>query len=280
MPAFPVSYHNHTRYCDGQGSVDQVVEAAAAAGLVEVGISSHAPLPFATEWTMPLDALDSYVNDVRQTQKRYADRIQVLLGAEIDFIPGPAITAFQQERILSNGFDYFVVSVHFLGHIDRPRSMDDSRRQFDEILAEDYAGDLRAMVADYYGRVARSVTIPRGAIIGHLDRIKRWNHGRRYFTGEEPWYRGAVNQALDTIEASGAIVELNTSGWDKGLEEPFPSEWILACCGERGIPITISSDSHSPADLTRHFDRARDLLSRHRIEPVYLRPQSPNENRP
>ncbi len=264
------SYHTHNHYCDGIGEIAEMIEAAIAAGLSEIGISSHAPLPFATGWTMPPERLEEYAAEVREMQRRYGDRIKVYFGAEIDYIPNSEVTAFQERAIFPLNFDYFVGSVHFLGQPQVPRSFDDTESGFHAILTEEYAGDISAMVTDYYQRMSRVPEIPGVRIIGHLDRIKRWNAERRDFTGDEPWYRAAIEETLRALAGSGTIVELNTSGWRKGPDEPYPAPWILARCRDFGIPITINSDAHSPAEVDSGFDRARALLADLGITPVVL----------
>jgi histidinol-phosphatase (PHP family) len=265
------SYHTHNEYCDGTGAIEEVVQAAIAAGLTQLGISSHAPLPFETDWTMPADRLANYVREVRDLKERYRNQIRIMLGAEIDFIPDPRINAFQEEWILPHGFDYFVGSVHFLGFGYPPQSFDGTEHEYREILRTDYRGDVEAMVVDYYSRVRRMLDLPGVAIAGHLDLIKRWNADHTYFTGDEPWYRDAVEETLTAISAAGTIVELNTAGWHKGLGEPYPARWILERCRDRAIPIVLNSDSHTPGEVTRGFEEGSPLLADMRITPVMLR---------
>jgi histidinol-phosphatase (PHP family) len=264
------SYHTHNRYCDGEGQIEEVVQAAIEAGVAEVGISSHAPLPFATDWTMPPDSLTDYANEVHELQRRYAGRIRVLLGAEIDFIPDSRVIAFQERTILPLSFDYFIGSVHFLGGGYPPRTFDGSQGEFRQLLRDDYGGEIDAMAADYYARVRQMVTLPHIRIVGHLDLIKRWNASRIFFQGDEPWYVASVEETLAMIAASGTIVELNTAGWLKRLGDPYPAPWILARCRDVGIPIALNSDSHTPGEVTRDFDRGRTLLAELGITPVDL----------
>ncbi len=264
------SYHTHSHYCDGQGQISEVVEAAIAAGLTEVGISSHAPLPFETDWTMPPSRLADYVAEVRGIQERFADRISVLFGAEIDFIPDADVERYQRDEIFPLGFDYFVGSVHFLGRRNPPRAFDGTEAEFRDILNEEYDGDIAAMTADYYRRMRQVLTIPGVKIIGHLDLIKRWNVQQTYFSGDERWYQEAVDETLVAIAASGLIVELNTAGWRKGLGAPYPSAGILRRMRALRIPVTVNSDSHTPADVDAGFNEAHSFLAELGIRPVSL----------
>lgn len=264
------SYHTHSQYCDGQGQIVEVVEAAIAAGLTEVGISSHAPLPFETDWTMPPQRLAGYVAEVRDIQTRFHDQIAVLCGAEIDFIPDAGVARYQRDVIFPLGFDYFIGSVHFLGQRNPPRAFDGTEAEFRQILRDEYDGDMEAMTVDYYHRMRQVLTIPGVKIIGHLDLIKRWNAGSTYFVGNEGWYQDAVDETLAAIAESGLIVELNTAGWRKGLDAPYPSADILRRIQALKIPVTVNSDSHSPADVDAGFDEARSFLAGLGIRPVSL----------
>jgi histidinol-phosphatase (PHP family) len=248
--------------------MQEVVEAAIDAGLSDVGISSHAPLPFATDWNMPVASLTNYVREVRNLRHQYEDRISVWLGAEIDYIPGDEVREFQRKEILPAGFDYFVGSVHFLGAGYPPRSFDGTRKVFEQILDEDYQGDIRVMVQDYYSRLPGLLEMPLVKIVGHLDVIKRWNSDRPFFTETEPWYRECVESALQAIAGSGVVVELNTAGWRKGLPDPYPSPWILEGCRDLNIPLTVSADTHTPRDVAWGYDRAEKLLESLNIRAV------------
>ncbi len=258
---FRSSYHTHNLFCDGTATIEEVVLAAIAAGLGEIGISSHAPLPWPVEWIMPRERLDAYLAEVRDLRGRYADRIAVLLGAEIDYIPDAGVIAFQRDQVLPAGFDYLIGSVHFLGGDDPPRAFDSTPEGFDAILRQSYGGDIRAMVAEYYLRVGEMMRLPGIRIVGHLDLIKRWNADHRYFQGDEPWYLEAAEGALRAIAAAGRMVELNTAAWRRGFDEPYPAPRLLARCRDLDIPIVVNADAHAPSEVTRDFDRAHALLA-------------------
>lgn len=269
-PPFTASYHTHPWYCDGSGTVDEIVQAAIDAGLSEIGISSHAPLPFETEWTMPPERLDEYVAAVQETQVRYGDRIRVLLGTEIDWIPDRRVIDFQHRFVDAVAFDYRIGSVHFLTQEYPPPSFDGTEQEFRRILDRAYGGDIRAMVEDYYARVREMVERAPISIVGHLDLIKRWNADRTHFQGDEPWYLDAVDRTLDEIASVGLPIELNTAGWNKGLGEPYPAPRILTRARDRGIPVIVNSDSHTPREVTRGFDQAASCLAALTITPTTL----------
>ncbi|GAC1518605.1 MAG: histidinol-phosphatase [Chloroflexota bacterium] len=262
------SLHTHSHYCDGRGQIRQVVEAAIDAGLAEIGLSSHAPLPFETGWAMPLERLPAYLEETREVQREYGDRITIWRGLEMDFIPDPHVVAFQEREIAPLDLDYLIGSVHFLGSGYPPQSYEGDPERFRAIMRDHYGNDIRAMVEDYYRRVQLVLENPRVAIVGHLDRVKRWNEDRVFFRDDEPWYRDAVEQMLQAIARTGTMVELNSSGWRKGSAEPYPAPWMLERCRAHAIPMIVTSDAHAPDEVTWGFERANECLREAGITPA------------
>lgn len=193
---------------------------------------------------MKLSDLPRYVAEVSELKVRYGDRINLWLGAELDFIPSDSVREFQDQNIFPLDFDYFVGAVHFLGGSDAPRAIDGSEEEFQDVLESGYQGDIRLISADYYSRVSDVPAVAKVRVIGHFDLMKRWNADGRYFSGDEPWYRDQVEGALGDIAGTGVMLELNTAGWRKGLGEQYPATWILERCLDLAIPVTVSSDSH------------------------------------
>jgi len=263
------SYHNHPYYCDGSGTVAEYAEAALAAGVARLGLSSHAPVPFACDWTMPAERLPGYIADVHTAKATYAGRLPILLGLELDYL-SPALApdgaAFQRDTILVHGLDYVVASVHFVGRNPdgAPWPLDYTAESFDRQLAVIYQGDVRRLIEDYYAHVAtRAATAPDWGlpvIVGHLDKIKMWNIDGRYFAEDGGWYLAAADTALRAIRGAGLVVDINTAGLRRPHGEPYPGPRLLRRCRELGIPVTISSDAHKPADLVANFATAAEVL--------------------
>jgi histidinol-phosphatase (PHP family) len=91
-------------------------------------------------------------------------------------------------------------------------------------------------------------------IIGHTDLIKKFGHRPR--VDPEPFYR----EAAAVFKEADAVVELNTSGRDKQAGEFYPSRAMLEALIAEGVPLTLGSDAHKPAEVGRYFDEARQLL--------------------
>jgi histidinol-phosphatase (PHP family) len=88
-----VDYHTHNVRCGhAQGQIEDYIRAAITKGLTDVGISDHSPIywqdgndPMPTI-AMAKDELDGYVAEVLRLKDQYADRINVRLGLESDYV--------------------------------------------------------------------------------------------------------------------------------------------------------------------------------------------------
>jgi histidinol-phosphatase (PHP family) len=53
---------------------------------------------------------------------------------------------------------------------------------------------------------------------------------------------------------------VNSAGLRKPVAEIYPSLDLLKACRRRGVPATMGSDAHSPAEVGEGLDLARELL--------------------
>jgi len=104
-----INLHNHTTWSDGLYPPETLIKAAILGGLTHVGISDH----FYTDKLFPsgacvsADRIDAYVAELRDLAARYAGRIEVLVGIEVDW---SARTRMRLPRLLERAaqFDYFL----------------------------------------------------------------------------------------------------------------------------------------------------------------------------
>lgn len=254
------NYHIHSRHCDGKGEPADYVEQAIAGQLSSIGFSSHAPLPFDSRWAMPLDQVPLYLADIQQCRTRYAGRIEIQTGLELDFVPPPLDS--YRSQLLALPLDYVIGVVHLVGgERDSSRwTVDGPVQAFDVGLRERYRGDIRSLVCEYFRRTRAMVEQGNIDIVGHFDRVLYHNVGGRLFSVSAPWYVEAVEETLQTIARHDLLVELNVAGWFSPLGQPNPTPHTLERCRELGIRITVSTDAHRPENVARGLDRAEKLL--------------------
>ena len=96
--------HMHTTYCDGKYSAEEMVLAAIEHGLKTVGLSGHSFTWFDTSYCMSLEDTQAYIEEVNSLKEKYADRIRVLLGTELDY----------WADIDTAPYDYLIGSSHYV----------------------------------------------------------------------------------------------------------------------------------------------------------------------
>ena len=246
-----VSYHCHSTWSDGRNSIAEMVAGAAAAGLLEFGLSDHFVLtPYddtnAHEWSMPRNgrALADCLGELRAAAA--GAPLPLRLGVEADYFP--ETRRHLAATLAEFDLDYIIASVH---SVDR-FPIDTSASDWKPLSP----ADVNRIYRGYWQRIRELAECRLGDIVGHLDLPKKF----AFYPSEELSLE--VSAALDAIATSGMTVELNTAGWDKPCAAPYPAEELLLQVHRRGIPVMINADAHIPGELTRHYGRAAELLRR------------------
>lgn len=234
------------------GHIEAYVEAAAARGVTELGFTEHfyrcreaAPVlgEFWNAAGTPEDvallskamveadltlSLEAYVEAVTSAQDA---GLPVKLGLEVDFFPESI------DRVLDllepYPWDFLIGSVHWIGGwaIDASHSVHEFERR-----------GVEQSWADYFEleeQLARSGVVD---VLAHVDVIKKY--GLRPEVDPAPWYSSVVAAA----EASGTAVEVSSQGLRNPADEVYPAPDFLRRFHAAGVPITLASDAHFPAD--------------------------------
>ncbi|HZY80030.1 MAG TPA: histidinol-phosphatase [Cyclobacteriaceae bacterium] len=244
------NYHCHTNFCDGKKSVAEVVQAAKEQGLLAIGLSSHAPLPFETKWAMKATAFEKYREEIAAAKEQIPG-LQVYTGLEVDFIPGKISPFTFKDKL-----DYTVGSVHFVDQFPDGNGweIDNTFEVFMKGLTAIFNGNIQDAVKRYYQLTREMISNTPPNIVGHMDKIKMHNRGDHFFKEQESWYQEELDRTLVAIKKAGCIVEVNTRGlYQNKTDTTYPSPWILREIASKDIPVTISSDAHHPDDLTNRF---------------------------
>jgi histidinol-phosphatase (PHP family) len=255
------NYHNHCHYCDGKDSMEAHVQAAIDQGLDSFGMSCHAPLPFASSWSMKEAQLHSYYEEAQRLKAQYAEEIQLYVSLEADFVPEKA--GIDLPPVRDYNFDFTLSSVHFVDAFadGRPWEIDGTQTLFLDGLQGIFNGDIHAAIGRYYALTRQMLTDTQPQILGHLDKIKIQNHDGKLWDESADWYRREVLQTLAVACDMGTIVEVNTRGMYKGItEEPYPGVWALRAIRDTEIPICLNSDAHHPREITGAYQEAMALL--------------------
>ena len=247
---FWVNYHSHSHYCDGTDEPANYIEEAIKKRLPAYGFSSHAPVNFPTDWCISDENFESYLSDVRKLKELHADKIEVYLGLEIDFIPG--ISGRLKHIFKATPLDYFIGSVHFVdAFVDgTPWNIDTSFELFQKGLKSIFKNNFRKAATRFYEITRQMIAEDQPDIIGHIDKIKMFNNNGRYFNESERWYAEQLELTISTLKKQNTIVEINTRGFYRyGQNDLYPGEQIIKKLTKANIPLMINSDAHKPDEI-------------------------------
>ena len=240
-----IDYHVHTALCyHASGTMEAYIRRAVEIGLSEICFLDHLTMqPSAPNLSMTPPEVPLYVQALQRFKHQYQGNIQVKIGLEIDF--NPQFIDLFQEIIASYPFDVIGGALHFPGGVNIvSRSSDWCNGSVDA----DYASSLfleqlhHMLEYDYFDMVC------------HLDLLKKFGWQ------SDGSFDNNLDGILTTVKNKDLTVEINTGGYDHALQEPYPAPHIINRCREKGIPITLGSDAHSPDAVGRHYDKALPLL--------------------
>lgn len=255
------NYHTHSTFCDGKDTIEDMIIAAINSGIKSIGISSHGPVPFDTDWTMKKERLYEYFERIDELKKKYKNDIEILLGLELDYLPSQGFNHIDHK--VFKKLDYYIGSVHYLGELPNGYKwcVDETIEIIKQGIMENFDGDVRNAINQYYMNIADMARKHNPPIIGHLDLIKKNNKDNILFNENEKWYKDIIEKTLDVISETSCIIEINTGGKARGYtKEYYPSNWILEKIRDKNIPIMINSDAHSINYINYEFNEVYNVI--------------------
>jgi histidinol-phosphatase (PHP family) len=254
--------HTHSEYCDGRGSMEEFIDTAHARGIRVLGFSSHAAVSFDAIWTIRDGQMSDYIAAVRAAARYAQDRygMAIFAGFEADYIESAWEATCR--GIHDVGADFIIAAVHVLGEPGTAGyiHVTSNRTRFGGFL-ESSGRDVHGAVEEYYRLEAELVCRGGFDILAHMDIIKKINFGLPLFDEASAWYRRQVEFLLHAIAKRPCVVELNTGGLNRGkADDLYPAQWILAELALLRIPVTVTSDAHTPGEICGGYEAARQAL--------------------
>ena len=235
-----IDIHNHTTRCNhAEGTVDAYIQKAIKLGIDVYGFSEHAPMDFDPHYRLAFEEMEAYTDDILSAKARYKNEISILLGYEVDYLPG-----HMNEKVLNAPVDYLIGSVHFIDKwsFDNP-----------EFIGGWENKDIDEIWQAYFEATEAMAKSGKFDIVGHLDLIKVF----KFMPKKD--VRLLAKEALQAIKRSNMVLEVNTSGLRKPIGELYPSRALLAEAYALDMPITFSSDAHAVEQVGFAYDLATTL---------------------
>ena len=248
----PFNYHCHATYSDGKNTPEEMVLAAIEAGSDSFGISEHYVSAVAAEYSVKLQKESLYRAEMGELKEKYKDKIELFLGAEVDFTSPPA-----------SGYDYIIGSVHFFEIEGQFIGIDLTAQGQIDAANKYFGGDMIALACNYYEILEKMPQKFKFDIVGHFDLVTKFNEGDKLFDTSNKRYVSAAERALEALMPTGAVFEINTGAISRGYRtEPYPSEYFLNLIREMGGSVTFSSDAHDARYIFLGFDDAIERAKR------------------
>ncbi len=237
---YKTDYHIHTRYSDGHGTPEEYIAHALKENISELGFSDHLTLTDKQQdWSIQLDSFDKYIEEILSLKNKTKGLI-IRLGIEVDYLPGKEDEI--QKYINRYPFDYVIGSVHYMdGPIDNNPDYYKNK-------------NLTELFENYFKLVARAASSGLFDIIGHADLVRIYN----YHPGSD--IENLYHELAAEIKQHELVIEINTNGKNKPLNDFYPDPGLLHVFREAGVGVCVNSDSHYPQHVGQYFNEAYALL--------------------
>ena len=243
--------HQHTTFCDGKDTPEEVVLEAIEKGFGAIGFSGHCYMEFAKYYSMTLESTKLYRQEIARLKEKYQDQIDVFCGLEFD----PSCP----ER--PEGYDYLIGSVHGLEFDGVWYEFDGVAEHFEKMINEHFAGDGMAFAKEYYRQLSHLWEFADCDIIGHFDLITKHRDHVQFFDSDAKEYRNAAIEAAEALAGKIPYFEINTGAIAKKIRTtPYPDPFIIREMKRLGFGVVINSDCHFKHLMDCYFEEAKQLL--------------------
>lgn len=240
--------HNHTVFCDGKSTPEEMVQKAIALGFVSLGFSGHGNSVY-DPVCMSKDNELRYREEILRLKAVYEDRLEILLGVEhegiADYPDYPYEFMIESvHSILKDGVQYYI------------------DYDFDHMmLAVEAYGDPYAYCQAYFAACEKAYRSTPAQIAGHLDLVTKFNEQHPLIDENDPRYLEPAMAALECGVKKGLVFEVNTGAISRGYRTtPYPAPVFLKRIRELGGRIMLNSDCHNAEFLNCHYEQARALM--------------------
>lgn len=252
--------HNHSLFCDGKNTLDEMTSQAVRIGFDTIGFSSHSYTDFDLSYCMKDE--HEYKQECKRLKTEYFGIIDILIGIEQDYYSPTA----------SDDYDYIIGSVHYVKLRDDYIPIDLSADILKTAASKYCKGDIMQIVKEYYSTVGDIVNKTDCDIIGHFDLITKFSEKYpKLVDTKSSEYIKARDNALMSLIDSGRIFEVNTGAIARGYRTfPYPDSDCLRIINECGGKVIITSDCHNKEQLNFGFENAVRILVANGFKSVYL----------
>ena len=249
--------HTHTKRCGhAQGLDKEYVEAAITAGFKVLGFSDHAFFPNIVHEHMRgnYEELDNYIKSVLNLKKKYAKKIDIKLGFEIEY--QESFYGFYRYLLEEKGFDYLILGQHLIYGKDgnpifyfKQDDIEGIKRYKDDVI--------KAMETGLFLYVCHP-----DIFMSHISKIT-------------PEILKVCEEICEASAKYNIPLEVNLGGFgwanlhaQMNGNQPYPNHYFWEIASKYKCKCMIGIDAHSPEQLTNKskLDFAYDFIKKHHLD--------------
>lgn len=241
------NFHTHSIYCDGNDTIEEMVQAALSKGFTDLGFSGHGFTSSDSSYCMTKEGTAEYIKAVTSAKEKFRDKINIYLGVEKDYISAES----------NRDFEYVIGSVHYVVKDGVYYPVDSSPAHLKK-LVDAFGGDYIECSKCFFETEAEVVKKTDCDIIGHFDLISKYFAD--YVFEITPQYLKLAEAAVDALIPYGKPFEINTGAIARGINHGiYPSMDILKMIYNRGGKITLCSDCHNRKLLDCYYAESLNI---------------------
>jgi histidinol-phosphatase (PHP family) len=247
--------------------VEEFCEAALTCHMKAIGFCEHVDLD-PRDPSFGWHDYDAYRAAVEEARARYGDRLMVLMGAEVGFIP--RVVEAIRSHLETHVYDFVVGSVHAIN--DGMAGISEEM----EALETFARAETLAVYREYFELVREMVVTGLFDVIGHLDLVQRF--GVRQLVAPLEWgpFYGVLRRIFEGAVKRQMALEINTSGLRQAPQDTYPPRALLKLYSEVGGELVmIGSDAHHVTQLGAGVPAAVKLARELQLTPVGFRERLP-----
>lgn len=259
-----INYHTHTYRCGhANGTEEEMIKAAIAMGIEDLGMCCHVPLPHYRKhliqsipalrslrslvslvmafmkngpyMRMPYHQMKEHLEKLDECKKKYDDKIRIYKGFEAEGLE--EYFGYYQSLLYEHKVDYLILGHHFHKHC----------------IHSDYFGKENMTKKDIYlycNDVEKAIETHLFSYIAHPDLFLM---GYQQFDLDA---QTVTRRICEKAKEHHIPLEINAGGMRKGLKEIngeelylYPNAHFWDIASEVGNDVIIGFDAHDPSDF-------------------------------
>lgn len=254
-----VDIHNHCNLSsDSAATPEEMAKTAFDLGVRHFALTDHIELDEFNdgEWDY-WAAIDKTRPTFEKLRDQYEGRMKIYYGTEI----GQAMYDLHNaEKILAeHDYDFVIGSVHRTCHYEHMGKIPDNEFDRKRVMVEYWEDMLNLVEWGKFCTLAHmtfllrfvNVDTPTGLVTDKAQRSQA-----AYDT-----YKSIIDEILRIIVKKEIALEVNSSGYRRGLGDPMAAAPFIKKYKELGGKlITVGSDAHQPSDIAKDIDKCYELL--------------------